>query len=110
MVQAYGTAFTVSCYGKDSCTTLLRSHVTITIDEQTKTLWEEEQVQTTEGKQDYKVTIQNKRRRTRSLFYGVIIIMIFYSARYTGTNPIMVLSATKYNTILSYQPGLVPKQ
>lgn len=55
MVQAYGTAFTVSCHGKDSYTTLLRGHVTITIDEQTKTLWEGEQVQTTEGKQEFKV-------------------------------------------------------
>jgi transmembrane sensor len=54
-VQAYGTAFTVSCHGKDSYTTLLRGHVTITIDEQTKTLWEGEQVQTTEGKQEFKV-------------------------------------------------------
>jgi ferric-dicitrate binding protein FerR (iron transport regulator) len=58
-VQAYGTVFTVNCYGKDSYTTLLRGHVTVTTDGQTKTLWEGEQVKITEGVQGFSVEKAN---------------------------------------------------
>ncbi|HEY8896535.1 MAG TPA: FecR family protein [Niastella sp.] len=61
IVQAYGTAFTVNCHGKDSYTTLLHGHVTVNMDGQTKTLGEEERVQTTEDKQWFVVTKVNKK-------------------------------------------------
>jgi transmembrane sensor len=60
LVKAYGTSFTVTNYKKEQCyATLFKGKVTISKDGQNKALREGEQIQITDGQQQFKIVRAN---------------------------------------------------